>query len=92
MRDEESVGIQPGLETVDSKAPEPAEREERELPSLISKALKAFEDRLQNEDLRPSLADYLKLLQFEQELTKKDEKPKEIKVTWVEPVSVSFEE
>lgn len=92
IRDRESVMFQPGLEVVDLKTPEPAEREERELPSLISKALKAFEDRLQNEDFRPSLAEYLKLLQIEQELNKKDEKPQEIKVTWVEPGSISFEE
>ena len=64
------------------------ETESRELPALISKALKAFEDRLQSEDFRPSLADYLKLLQFEQELKKHDKKPTEIKVTWVEPASI----
>lgn len=76
-------------EGADGEATEPGNRD---LPNLITKALNAFETSLQNEKFKPSLAEYLKLLQFEQDLKKHDDKPKEIKVTWVEPELISSEE
>ncbi len=81
--------MQPEESTVRREATKPGNRD---LPNLITKALDAFETRLQNEDFKPSLAEYLKLLQFEQEIKKGDDKPTEIKVTWVEPELISSEE
>jgi hypothetical protein len=52
------------------------------IANLLAKAISGMESRLQSEDYKPSIADYLKLLQFEQEFER--ETPKEIKVTWVE--------
>ena len=55
------------------------------LMSVITK----MEAKLGTDEFKPSLADYLKLVQMEKEVV--DEEPKEIKVTWVEPVKPSVE-
>ena len=55
------------------------------LDSVITK----MEEKLNAEEFKPSLADYLKLMQMEKDLA--GEEPKEIKVTWVEPVKSSTE-
>ena len=63
-------------------------KEERvRLAQLISKARQGFEARLEDKDLKLTLADYLKLIQMEKEID--DGKPREIKVTWVNPVPAS---
>ncbi len=56
---------------------------------LVAKALQSFERKLSDDDLKLTTAEYLKLLQMEQELTQ--ESPKEITVTWVEPSKTSAE-
>jgi hypothetical protein len=50
---------------------------------LLAKAVKEIEARVKANELKPTMGDYLKLLQLEQEFAQ--ESPKEIKVTWVEP-------
>ena len=50
---------------------------------LLEKAITGIEDRLTAKDFKPTMGDYLKLLQIEKEL--EQEETKEIKVTWVEP-------
>jgi hypothetical protein len=63
-------------------------KEERiRLAQLISKATQGFEARLKGSDLKLTLADYLKLIQMEKEID--DGKPREIKVTWVNPAPTS---
>jgi hypothetical protein len=63
-------------------------KEERvRIAQLISKAQKGFEERLQNNDLKLTWADYLKLIQMEKEID--DDTPREIKVTWVDPLPTS---
>ncbi len=69
---------------------EEAARPDRRLPDLVRKALEAFEKRLNEENFKPTLAEYLKLLQFEQEVIQEDEIPREITVTWVEPETDLF--
>ncbi|MBZ5581818.1 MAG: hypothetical protein LAQ30_06365 [Acidobacteriia bacterium] len=54
----------------------------RRISTLVKKALKSFEKRLASDDLKLTTAEYLKLLQMEQEL--EQESPKAIEVTWVE--------
>jgi hypothetical protein len=51
----------------------------------LAKVKKAIDERMKAGDFKPTLGDYLKLLQLEQEIG--EEPPKEIKVTWVEPPS-----
>src|SRR5579871_4119451 len=50
----------------------------------ISKLVSVLEKKLTEETLKPSLADFIRLVQLEREL-KEDEPAKKIKVTWVEP-------
>jgi hypothetical protein len=69
-----------------------AEEPSRCLPEVIKTAREAFEKKLQGESFKPTLAEYLKLLQFEQEMTQEEEAPREITVTWVEPESDYSEE
>jgi hypothetical protein len=51
---------------------------------VLAQVIAKIEGRLTADDLRPSVADYLKLLQFSKEL--RDDAPKEITVRWVDPV------
>ena len=63
-------------------------KEERvRLAQLISKARQGFEARLQEKDLKLTLADYLRLIQMEKEID--DGEAREIKVTWVDPLPTS---
>ena len=57
------------------------------ISELLAKAIEAIESRLDSKEFKPTMGDYLKLLQMEQEM--EEETPKEIKVTWVEPTSES---
>jgi hypothetical protein len=61
------------------------------LAKLLRAACDGLEDRLAaNETIKPSLGDYLRLMQVAWEIEKEtddDEGPKEIKVTWVDPLS-----
>ena len=87
----------PSEETFEEEGREEAESEDaarpdRRLPDLVRKALGAFEKRLNEENFKPTLAEYLKLLQFEQEVIQEDEIPREITVTWVEPETDFLEE
>jgi hypothetical protein len=50
---------------------------------LLEKAIEAFEERIQKEEFKPTIAEYLKLVQLEQESDQ--DNTKEIKVTWVDP-------
>jgi hypothetical protein len=54
---------------------------------LLASVIAGIEARIKEKDLKPTMAEYLKLLQMEQELN--EEGPKEIKVTWVEPAMTS---
>jgi hypothetical protein len=64
-------------------------RNKLRVDSLFATVIKKMEEKIQAEEFKPSLADYLKLVQLEKEIG--DEETKEIKVTWVEPVKSSTE-
>ena len=51
--------------------------------TVLTSVITKMEDKLKEADFKPSLADFLRLVQLEQETG--EEEPKEIKVTWVEP-------
>ena len=53
------------------------------ISDLLDKAIVGIEDRFKAKDFKPTMGDYLKLLQMEIEL--EQEEIREIKVTWVEP-------
>lgn len=75
----------PRLQGVNRELFREPEQPARQLPELVKKALEAFESRLQNEDFKPTLAEYLKLLQVEKEISEESEGAREITVTWVDP-------
>jgi hypothetical protein len=53
--------------------------------AVVKKLLKNVEKKLAGDDVKASLADYIRLMQLQTEL--EEEEPKDIKVTWVEPKS-----
>jgi hypothetical protein len=61
-----------------------------QLSEFLNTALTDIEAKLQKNELKPTMGDYLKLLQMEQE--NEQEVPKEIRVTWVESTGPSSSE
>jgi hypothetical protein len=57
------------------------------IANLLKSVIGGIEKRIEDKDLKPTVAEYLKLLQMEQDLDQ--ESPKEITVTWVEPETTS---
>ena len=53
------------------------------ISNLLAAAAKAFEAKLKAKELKPTIGDYLKLLQMEHEI--ETEGPKDITVRWIEP-------
>ena len=59
-------------------APKRARNKARTISRMIAK----IENKLTSDELKPSVGDFIRLLQLEKELD--EEQPKEIKVSWVE--------
>ncbi|HEY1342928.1 MAG TPA: hypothetical protein VGF59_35745 [Bryobacteraceae bacterium] len=84
-----------GKAKTNEKAPQSCEQCKRwkeiksklRISKLLADAIKGVETKLQSPDYKPTVADYLKLIQMEQEI--ENESAKEIRVTWVEPTTVS---
>jgi hypothetical protein len=55
----------------------------RSTSELVSKVKETIEEKIAKKEIKPTIGDYIRLLQFEQ--ATEEEKPKEIRVTWVEP-------
>jgi hypothetical protein len=55
----------------------------RNKAELVSKVIEKIEARLQSDELKPTVGDFIRLLQLEKEL--EEEQPREIEVSWVEP-------
>jgi hypothetical protein len=62
-------------------------KQKLKITTLLGSLIGNVEERVNAKELKPTVAEYLKLLQIEQELAQ--ESPKEIKVTWVEPETTS---
>jgi hypothetical protein len=56
------------------------------IAKAVQKAITTMDAKFQAADYKPSVAEYLKLLQLEQEF--EQDEVKEIKVTWVEPTAI----
>jgi hypothetical protein len=59
--------------------------------ALIEKAIQSMEEKLDSNEMKATIGDFIRLLQLQKEI--EGERPQEIKVTWVEsetlePVSV----
>lgn len=60
-------------------------RKQVRIADLLETAIKKLKARFATDDFKPSIADYLKLVEIEEELEQGSDAVKEIKVTWVEP-------
>jgi hypothetical protein len=58
---------------------------------LLTTAIVKLEARFREADFKPTVGDYLKLVEMEEELEQVSQMPKEIKVTWVDPTTSSSE-
>ncbi len=65
-------------------------KEKIRIAKVLGNAIAKMEKKLEEEDFKPSIGDFLKLLQLEQELDQVE--AKEIKVSWVEPAATSESE
>ncbi len=61
------------------------------ISEVLARALAKFEERIRETDFSPSVGDYIKLVQMKKELEEATDEAKEIKVTWVEPVTSDSE-
>ena len=57
----------------------------RRISNLLGGAMNKFETEVGAGTVKPSLGDYLKLMQIKQEIDREDEDAKEIEVKWVDP-------
>ena len=64
-------------------------RNKLRVSKVLGNVITKMEKEIKAPEYKPSLADFLKLVQLEAEVG--EEEPKEIKVTWVEPVKPSTE-
>ena len=65
-------------------------KERIRVTELLGKAIEVYEKRIRERNFSPSVAEYLKLVQLEQEAEQQD--TKEIKVTWIDPAVTSERE
>ena len=66
----------------ETKHPEKPKRA-KDKKALVKQAIQQFGEKLDKNELKPTVGDFIRLLQLERELL--EETPKEIKVSWVEP-------
>ncbi len=60
-------------------------RKKVRVAELLGTAIQKLKERFEEQDFKPSVADYLKLVELEEQLEQGSDTVKEIKVTWVEP-------
>ena len=66
-------------------------REHVRVSELLDKAIASYDEKMRDKDFKPTIAEYLKLLQLDRELD--DEiLDTEVQVTWVGPKTASQEE
>jgi len=66
-------------------------RKKMRVAELLGTAIVKLRERLAADDFKPTVADYLKLVELEEALEQSSEMVKEIKVTWVEPKESVYE-
>ena len=65
-------------------------KEKIRVSEVLAKAISSFESRIKEKDFKPTIAEYLKLVQLEHELDQ--DEAKEIKVTWIDSMAKSDSE
>jgi vacuolar-type H+-ATPase subunit E/Vma4 len=61
----------------------PGRKRRKKKAQLVSKVIERIEEKLESGEMKPTVGDFIRLLQLEKELI--EEQPREIKVSWVEP-------
>ncbi|MEO7651377.1 MAG: hypothetical protein ABIZ80_13010 [Bryobacteraceae bacterium] len=61
----------------------PVKKQRTSKSKLVDKAIACFEKKLDSEDLKATVGDFIRLLQLQKEL--EGEITREIKITWVDP-------
>jgi hypothetical protein len=74
--------IRKGQASETEKAEKAVKARRKEKAELVSEVILKIEKKLDENELKPTVGDLLRLLQLEKEL--EDEEPKEIKVSWVD--------
>ena len=64
-------------------------RDKLRVGDVLTSVVTKMKGKITADEFKPTLADFLRLVQLEKEIG--EEEPKEIKVTWVEPVIPSTE-
>lgn len=70
----------------------PVKTDERPLTKaeLVGSVIKNIEEKLKRNELKPTVGDFIRLVQLKKELD--EEQPREIEVSWVEPAQESEKE
>jgi len=66
-----------------SRKPKGSPEKPKTESELVNEAIKEFEQKLKEKEIKPTVGDFIRLLQLKKEL--KADEPREIKVSWVEP-------
>jgi hypothetical protein len=66
-------------------------KQKLKVSEVLTKAIAKFEGRITETNFSPSVGDYIKLIQLKKELEEATDEAKEIKVTWVEPLTSETE-
>jgi hypothetical protein len=86
-RDKQGDSMEPGTGSCETCSRWQEIKQRFRIANLLKSLTEGMESRIKAQEVKPSVAEYLKLLQIEQEL--EQESPKEIKVTWVEPGTIT---
>jgi len=62
-------------------------KQKLKVSEVLTRAIAKFEERITETDFSPSVGDYIKLVQMRKELEQATDEAKEIRVTWVEPLT-----
>jgi hypothetical protein len=84
------VERKPAAKKPAAKKPVRPKTRSEEQAELVKALLKKLEGKLSSKEFKGTLGDFIRLLQLQRELD--DERPAEIKVTWVEPTPTPDEE
>ena len=60
-------------------------KQQMRIAGILEKAVEKFEAKLKDDNFAPSVSEYLKLVQIEQEYERELNPPEEIQVRWVDP-------
>lgn len=79
------MGTRRNKQSTESESDEKQKRPRRakSKAELVEKAIHSIEDKLESNDFKATLGDFIRLLELQKKL--QVDQPREVKVTWVEP-------